>query len=82
MEPDNKYRNDLEWQKSLPNLNIKTKENITELSIDHIKAKKQNLLKIQGIDIYFPYTPYQPQIEYMKRGNYNIYNFYSDRYIK
>lgn len=42
---------------------------IHEIPIDPIKAKKQFRLVIKGIEIYFPHTPYDNQINYMTKGN-------------
>ena len=35
------------------------------IEIDQLKLKNQKIVMIQGITIYFPYEPYQPQIDYM-----------------
>jgi hypothetical protein len=36
--------------------------------IDETKSSKQFLLNIEGLDIYFPYPPYDCQITYMTKG--------------
>ena len=35
--------------------------------IDELKTKKQILLNLKGIQIYFPYKPYDIQIKYMEK---------------
>jgi hypothetical protein len=46
------------------------KANIAEIAIDNLKAKKQCKLEILGIEVYFPYTPYENQLNYMSKGKY------------
>ena len=43
------------------------KEKIREISIDMKLALKQTKLDILGIEVYFPYEPYDNQILYMKK---------------
>ena len=38
-----------------------------QINIDTEKAKTQKKIIIEGIEIYFPYNPYQVQITYMKK---------------
>ena len=38
-----------------------------EIYIDLEKAKSQNKIIIEGVEIYFPFKPYPPQEEYMKK---------------
>ena len=47
-----------------------TCERINEISIDMKKAKKQCRLDIQGVEVYFPYSPYKEQLEYMEKGKF------------
>jgi hypothetical protein len=44
------------------------KSTIQEIVIDPIKAKRQCRLEINGIEVYFPYTPYTNQLAYMQKG--------------
>ena len=41
---------------------------ITEIKTDFIKKKKQTKITIHGIEIYFPYPPYDCQLNYMTKG--------------
>jgi hypothetical protein len=41
---------------------------ITEISIDKTKITKQKSLTIEGIEVFFPYHPYDSQILYMTKG--------------
>ena len=43
------------------------KEKIRQINIDYKMASKQKKLNILGIEIYFPYEPYENQILYMKK---------------
>ena len=36
-----------------------------EISIDEKKAKSHKKILIEGINVYFPYKPYQEKIKYM-----------------
>jgi hypothetical protein len=36
--------------------------------IDEKKSKEQFLLNIEGLEIYFPYQPYDCQMTYMTKG--------------
>jgi hypothetical protein len=64
----------MEQRKEKLNIGYEEKEkdiskfNIPEIFLDLIKAKKQCRLEIMGIEIYFPYTPYQVQLDYMAKG--------------
>ena len=46
--------------------NLDRKKILLPISIDTEKAKKQKLIDIEGIEIYFPYEPYLSQKTYMK----------------
>ena len=49
---------------------------INEISIDKSKISKQISVTIEGIEVYFPYNPYESQIIYMTKGNFKlIFNF-------
>ena len=43
------------------------KEKIRQINIDYKMASKQKKLNILGIEIYFPYEPYENQILYIKK---------------
>ena len=43
--------------------------------IDKHKAQNQKLIKISGIDIFFPYEPYPPQITYMEKVISSLNNY-------
>ena len=43
--------------------------------IDKKKAKTQKKINISGIEIYFPYEPYPPQITYMEKVISSLNNF-------
>ena len=43
------------------------KEKIRPINIDYKMASRQKKLNILGIEIYFPYEPYENQILYMKK---------------
>ena len=47
--------------------NEKKIKSIDLIKIDEDKAKTHKLIKIKGINIYFPYEPYQAQINYMEK---------------
>jgi hypothetical protein len=47
------------------------RESISEIAIDPIKAKRQCKLDINGIEVYFPYSPYPNQLAYMEKGKQN-----------
>ena len=55
--------------------NLKSSELVKsfDITIDEEEAKKQYKIIIDGIEIYFPYPPYQPQIEYMKNIIQTLY---------
>lgn len=53
-------------------INFENKYNIPEIQIDFIKAKRQCKLEIQGVEVYFPYTPYENQLNYMSKGKFII----------
>ena len=44
---------------------IDPKKELREIPIDLEKASKQTKLEILGIEVYFPYKPYEKQINYM-----------------
>ena len=44
-----------------------TESKYSNIQIDYIKALNHQKINIQGIDIYFPYKPYEPQNLYMKK---------------
>lgn len=44
------------------------KERTDEIKIDQKKASKHYKININGIDIYFPYVPYENQRIYMEKG--------------
>jgi hypothetical protein len=62
----NKMMIEYEGGKEKQNSNVEKK--IYEIPIDHIKAKRQHKIEINGIEIYFPHVPYQSQITYMSKG--------------
>ena len=41
---------------------------INEIKIDFLKKKKQTKIIINGIEVYFPYPPYECQLNYMTKG--------------
>jgi hypothetical protein len=41
---------------------------MNEIKIDKSKIKNAHKLVINGIEVYFPYKPYQNQILYMEKG--------------
>jgi regulator of telomere elongation helicase 1 len=64
---DKTFINPTNIEKNNKETNI-TKDNIIKRQIIHInqnKLKKQKKLIIEGIEIYFPYNPYEKQITYM-----------------
>ena len=44
---------------------------IREIPIDSVKAKNHSHVIIDGIEIYFPYKPYECQITYMRKSTLN-----------
>jgi hypothetical protein len=46
----------------------KESNSIKEIKIDELKKKKQTRIMIDGIEIYFPYPPYECQLNYMSKG--------------
>jgi hypothetical protein len=44
-------------------------KHINEILIDKSKMTKQKCLTIEGIEVFFPYHPYENQILYMTKGN-------------
>ncbi len=56
-------------------LKIKYEENenrsLHDIEIDREIASKQFAYEIEGIEVYFPYKPYDCQMEYMKSGKIN-----------
>ena len=48
-------------------MNKTTTKKYFEIYIDLEKAKSQNKIIIEGVEIYFPFKPYPPQEEYMKK---------------
>ena len=49
------------------NIQYEQKE-FKQIKIDIQKQSRQFKIVIDNIDIYFPYKPYENQIEYMKKG--------------
>lgn len=46
-----------------------TKEKqINEIQLDRGRLKKQTSITIEGIEVFFPYFPYESQILYMQKG--------------
>ena len=45
------------------------------ITLDYHKAKSQKKIKILGIEIYFPYEPYPPQIKYMEKVITSLNNY-------
>jgi hypothetical protein len=43
-------------------------KNINEIIIDIKKISTQTSITLEGIQIYFPYNPYEEQIIYMSKG--------------
>jgi regulator of telomere elongation helicase 1 len=39
-----------------------------EIKVDFLKKKKQTKITIHGIEVYFPYPPYECQLNYMTKG--------------
>lgn len=50
----------------------KESNTINEIKIDPLKKKKQTKITIDGIEIYFPYPPYECQLNYMSKGNIHL----------
>jgi tRNA G18 (ribose-2'-O)-methylase SpoU len=42
-------------------------DNITQISINYQKSLNQHLILIEGIEVYFPYKPYECQVTYMMK---------------
>ena len=61
-EEDEKENNNQEGQEEQ-----EEKLKIRQIQIDHKMVSKQKKLNILGIDIYYPYEPYENQILYMKK---------------
>lgn len=62
-------------------INIEKESNvINEIKIDFLKKKKQTKITIHGIEVYFPYPPYECQLDYMTKGK--ILSYFSTRSIK
>ena len=59
--------NDLSSNKSREKEEITDSQIIREIQIDSKLALKQKKLEILGIEVYFPYEPYENQILYMKK---------------
>jgi hypothetical protein len=53
------------------------KSTIQLIEIDTVKAKRQCRLDINGIEVYFPYTPYTNQLAYMQKGKIILNNVIS-----
>jgi hypothetical protein len=43
-------------------------KNITEITVDKNKILTQTSITVEGIEIFFPYNPYEEQILYMSKG--------------
>ena len=61
----------LKRKKEAPTLIIEKEINSNlEIKIDPIKQRKHTKIIIDGIEIYFPYPPYECQLKYMTKGKY------------
>jgi hypothetical protein len=66
-----KYKNNnmqIEYEGKSSSTQSEKNKIIYEIGIDPIKQKKQFRIEIKGIEIYFPHTPYENQINYMTKG--------------
>ena len=50
----------------------KKEKKIEDIIIDMKKAAKQTKLLIEGIEVYFPYEPYECQTVYMTKGKLKL----------
>jgi len=71
--PKRKYNNkisNIEYEKDQDKNENKDKKEkkIEEINIDLKKAAKHTKLILEGIEVYFPYVPYECQTLYMTKG--------------
>ena len=78
-------RTKIEFESKSNNNNYPEKEkpdiSIREIGIDHVKAKTHTKIIIDGIEVYFPYEPYECQRLYMKKS-INIHNHNTNLFNK
>jgi hypothetical protein len=60
-------RLDIQYE-DLEEVNNIIPENKNTLELDQTKRKISFQVEISGISVYFPYKPYECQVEYMEKG--------------